>query len=98
MFLTVESSTACTLFQSCQRTSFASQLSAMQNPAGFLNFQGTNAIEDAAQIIYIDFTDDPKKGLYISDFDNCSTKLPPVDETYRGFKVKGNCTCNTCES
>ena len=96
--LTVESETACSLFQSCQRTSYAAQLSALQSPAGFLNFQGTNAIEDATQIIYVEFTDDPKKGLYIPDFDNCNKTLPPVGDTYRGFVVNGNCTCNTCES
>lgn len=65
VFLTVESTTACRLFESCQRTSYASQLSALQNPAGFLNFQGTNAIEDATQIIYVDFSDDKTKGLYM---------------------------------
>lgn len=56
--LTVESTTACALFQSCKRTAYAAQVSAMQTPAGFLNFQGTNAIEDGAQTITILFTDD----------------------------------------
>ena len=97
-YLTVESSTACRLFESCQRTSYASQLSALQSPAGFLSFQGSNAIEDAAQIIYINFTDDRTKGLYMEEVDNCSTKLPTPPETYRGFEVVANCTCNTCES
>ena len=53
--LKVESTTACRLFESCARTSYAAQLSALQSPAGFLNFQGTNAM-DAHQIIYVDFT------------------------------------------
>jgi hypothetical protein len=70
-------------------------LSALQSPAGFLNFQGTNAM-DAHQIIYVDFTDDKTKGLYIEELDNCSIKLPTPPNLYRGFEVIGNCSCNTC--
>ena len=98
IYLAVESSTACRLFESCQRTSYAAQLSALQSPAGFLNFQGTNAIEDATQLIYINFTNDKTKGLYMEDIDNCSVRLPFPPMTYRGFEVISNCTCNTCES
>lgn len=97
IYLTVESETACKLFESCKRTPYASQLSALQSPAGFLNFQGTNAI-DAHQIIYVEFTEEKTKGLYIEDVDNCSVVLPPAEETYRGFKTVSNCSCNSCES
>ena len=93
----MESETACQVFESCKQTSYASQLSALQSPAGFLNFQGTNAI-DAHQIIYVDFTLDKSKGLYLDDIDNCSVKLPPVGETYKGFPIVANCSCNSCES
>lgn len=91
----VESSTACALFKSCMRTAFAAQVSAMQNPAGFLTFQGTNAIEDGCQSIEIRFTDDKTKGLYIPDLDGCDKTL---NETYRGFEHLHNCSCNSCDS
>lgn len=67
----------------------------MQTTAGFLNFQGTNAIEDATQTIEIRFTDDPKKGLFIPDIDTCDAKIPP---DYQGFNITANCSCNSCDS
>lgn len=92
--LYVESSTACKLFKSCERTSYAAQVSAMQTTAGFLNFQGTNAIEDGTQSIEIRFTDDKDKGLFIPDLDTCDKAIP---SDYLGFNVTSNCTCNSCE-
>jgi hypothetical protein len=65
----VESETACALFGSCNRTAYAAQVSAMQTPAGFLSFQGANAIDDGAQVITIKFTDDKTKGLYMNNLD-----------------------------
>lgn len=32
---------------------------------------------DAHQIIYVDFTDDKEKGLYIENLDPCDVVLPP---------------------
>jgi hypothetical protein len=65
--LTVEASTACALYNACQRVPFVSSVSAMSSPAGFLNFQGHNAIDNARQYISVYFTFDPKKGLYFND-------------------------------
>lgn len=47
----------------------------MQTPAGFLSFQGTNAVEDGCQTIDIRFTDDKTKGLYVPDLDTCDLAL-----------------------
>lgn len=41
-------------------------VSAMGSPAGFLNFQGHNALDNARQYINIVFTYD-KKGLYFGN-------------------------------
>lgn len=42
--LTVHADTACSLFNSCKRVGFVSSVSAMSSPAGFLSFQGHNAV------------------------------------------------------
>ena len=49
--LTVEAQTACDLFNSCKRIGFVTSVSAMGSPAGFLNFQGHNAVNEAFQYI-----------------------------------------------
>lgn len=92
--LWVHSDSACQLFSSCNRTSYASQVSAMQTPAGFLTFQGSNAIDDGFQTITIKFTEDRSKGLSI-DLDRCGIDV--FDDTLHGFNVTGNCTCNSCK-
>lgn len=65
--LTVEASTACSIFNSCKRVPFVASVSAMGSPAGFLNFQGHNAIDNAKQMINVFFTYDPAKGLYFNN-------------------------------
>ena len=39
----------------------------MGSPAGFLNFQGHNAIDNALQYISVYFTYDYSKGLYFNN-------------------------------
>jgi hypothetical protein len=68
--LTVEANTACAIFNSCKRVPFVAAVTAMGNPAGFLNFQGHNAIDNALQYINVFFTYDPTKGLYFNNATN----------------------------
>ncbi len=91
--LTVESSTACALYESCKGTAYVGQVSAMQSPAGFLNFQGENAVDQGNQVIHLAFTNDPSKGLFIPDLDACTRN---ISSPFRGFEVRENCTCNSC--
>jgi hypothetical protein len=49
--VTIEAQTACDLYNSCKRVSFVSAVSAMGSPAGFLTFQGHNAVDNALQYI-----------------------------------------------
>lgn len=42
--LTIEAQTACDLYNSCKRNAFVTSVSAMGSPAGFIAFQGHNAI------------------------------------------------------
>ena len=79
--LTIEASTACALYSSCKRVPFVASVSALNTPAGFLNFQGHNAVNDARQYINVFFTYDQSKGLYFND-------LNPENTT------KGVTTCN----
>ena len=60
------------IFQSCKRVATVTSLSAMSTSAGFLTFQGKNAINDALQMINIQFTNDPTKGLYFNNITNNS--------------------------
>ena len=45
----VHAQTACDIFNSCNRNELVSAVSAMSTPAGFLTFQGHNAVNDANQ-------------------------------------------------
>jgi hypothetical protein len=98
--LTIEASTACAIYDSCKRVPFVTSVSAMGSPAGFLNFQGHNAIDNALQNINVFFTYDPAKGLY---FNNATGKTKTEDATpcnYTGTELHGfacqACNCNTC--
>ena len=66
----------------------------MQTPAGFLSFQGANAVDDGIQTITIKFTNDRTKGMFLDDLDRCEVD---VNETMHGFNVTGNCSCNSCK-
>ncbi len=56
----------------------------MGSPAGFLNFQGHNAVDDGKQYIEIKFSNDPAKALTFSNnftepyrqkLTTCNTKI-----------------------
>ena len=65
--ITVEAQTACDLFNSCNRIGFVSSVSAMSTPAGFLTFQGHNAVDDAFQYIDVNFSYKTNDSLYFND-------------------------------
>jgi hypothetical protein len=56
---------------------FVASVSALNTPAGFLNFQGHNAINDAKQYISVFFTYDPALGLFFNDTTNLTTTKAP---------------------
>jgi len=77
-------------------------VSAMGNPAGFLNFQGHNAIDNAMQYISVFFTYDSEKGLYLNNATNKAKTYEPTLCNYsepmlHGFEVVQPCSCNSCE-
>lgn len=66
--LTVHADTACSLYNSCSRIGFVTSVSAMGSPAGFLTFQGHNAVNQAYQYISTNFSFDFNKSLHFADF------------------------------
>lgn len=67
MTLTVHADTACDLYSSCKRIGFVTSVSAMGSPAGFLSFQGHNAVDDAYQYISVKFSNSYNDSLYFSN-------------------------------
>jgi hypothetical protein len=65
--LTVNADTACDLYNSCKRIGFVTSVSAMGSPAGFLTFQGHNAVDDAYQYINVKFSYSTNNSLYFND-------------------------------
>ena len=65
--ITVEANTACTLFNSCKRVPFVTSVSAMGSPAGFLNFQGHNGLDNSHQYMNMFFSYDKTKSLYFGN-------------------------------
>lgn len=65
--LTVHADTACDLYNSCKRIGFVTSVSAMGSPAGFLTFQGHNAVDDAIQYINVKFSYSTNNSLYFND-------------------------------
>jgi len=65
--LTVNADTACDLYNSCKRIGFVTSVSAMGSPAGFLTFQGHNAVDDAFQYINVKFSYSTNNSLYLND-------------------------------
>jgi hypothetical protein len=94
--LTVHADTACDLFNSCQRVPFVSSVGAMSTPAGFLTFQGHNAVDDAFQYIEVDFSYNKSNSMYFDDTHNDTeperASLTPcnyksTEDTLHGFQV-----------
>jgi hypothetical protein len=71
----VHTKAACDLFKSCERVAFVNAVSALKTPAGFLNFQGHNAVNDAFQYIDVIFSYNESDSLWF-DSANKSTSQP----------------------
>lgn len=76
VWVRVHTDTACAIYNSCKRNSFVSSVSAMGSPAGFLNFQGHNALNAAHQYISMNFSNNMNDSLAFSD----SLKDFPYDD------------------
>lgn len=89
--LTVHADTACGLYSSCSRIGFVTSVSAMGSPAGFLTFQGHNAVNQAYQYISTNFSFDYNKSLHFADFEKNPEQqsLQPCNYTTANKKIHG---------
>ena len=92
--LYVEDNTMCETFHSCKKTKFTTQVPAMGNSLGFLNFQGVNAYQKIACFIYIK----QAQGFGIKYKSHLCDELPDKDGYVGGYKIAQNCTCTTCNA
>ncbi|EAR97324.1 transmembrane protein, putative (macronuclear) [Tetrahymena thermophila SB210] len=103
----VDSQTVCDVWSSCNLTPYATQVSAMKTPAGFLSFQGANAVTQAAQSIRVNYTSDASKNpLTLHNITKCNAPQPKVNKDPAkaqpwypdawGFNISQNCSCNNC--
>jgi len=67
VWVRVHADTACALYNACKRNPFVSSVSAMSSPAGFLNFQGHNAINDGHQYVSMNFSYNLNDSLSFTD-------------------------------
>lgn len=70
--LAVHPGVACEVYSSCARTSFASQVSAMQSPGGFFSFQGEQAASEGGQLIKVVFREEDS--LLINNVERCNRR------------------------
>lgn len=63
----VHAGTGCALYNSCKRNPFVASVSAMGSTAGFLNFQGHNALDGGHQYISMNFSNNLNDSLAFSD-------------------------------
>lgn len=93
MTLTIDKGANCDLYNSCKKTRYASQVSAMSNAIGFTTFQGAEAYVRIPVFIFMNYTDE-KTALNL-DFDRCDLKVPE-DNILHGFNITKDCGCNSC--
>lgn len=86
---TVSNSLACEIYQTCQKCPYVTQVSAMQSPEGFLQFQGYEGIPIGLVWTTFLFSDGPE-ALDLT-FIPCNAN---VSNAY-GYPTKA-CSCNTC--
>ncbi|OMJ72846.1 hypothetical protein SteCoe_28615 [Stentor coeruleus] len=87
---TVTKSLSCELYNSCQKCPYVTEVSAMQSPEGFLEFQGYEGIPIG--LLWTTFLFDNGPSSLNLDFLSCSEN---VTNAY-GYNVKP-CSCNNCE-
>jgi hypothetical protein len=87
--LTLHPDMNCELFQSCKKTKYATQVTAMNNAIGFTNFQGVNAHQKIP--LWIDVY------LNTTGMNFQPNKCADFNQTLYGFPVSGKCSCNSCD-
>ena len=92
---TVNPDYACTMFISCEKTSFIAE-SDVTSSLQFLDFLGYNGKDEGKSIIYFAFSDDDAISLNQVVYD-CSYDVPS-NGTLEGYTDVLNCTCAYCQA
>jgi cbb3-type cytochrome oxidase subunit 3 len=87
---TVTNNLACQIYQSCKKCPYVTEVSAMQSPDGFLEFQGYEGIPIG--LLWTTFYFDDGPSSLDLEFLDCSAN---VSNAY-GYDVQP-CSCNNCE-
>ncbi|CAG9310320.1 unnamed protein product [Blepharisma stoltei] len=91
MNFTVTNSLACQIYESCQKCPYVTQVSAMQSPQGFLQFQGYESIPIG--FVWTTFIFDDSPQALDLEFLPCQTNVT----TAYGYEIVP-CSCNSCLS
>ncbi|CAG9322014.1 unnamed protein product [Blepharisma stoltei] len=86
---TVTNSLSCELYQSCQKCPYVTQVSAMQSPEGFLQFQGYEGI--SIEFIWTTFLFSDGPEALDLELLPCNTNVTSMF----GYNIQP-CTCNNC--
>lgn len=89
---TVSDDLACSIFTSCRKTNFISQLSQTQTSHGFFIFLGQNSVTQSNNYIMINFND---SGLNFQPH-HCNETFPTGEDEF-GIKINKGCECNNCQ-
>jgi hypothetical protein len=89
---TITDDLACSVFSSCRKTNFISQLSQTQTSHGFFIFLGENSVTQSNNYIIMNFNN---SGM---DFQphSCNATFPDGKDDF-GYKVNKTCYCNNCQ-
>lgn len=94
--LKIAPDTACEMYQSCKKTQFVSQVSAMNSAEGLLNFVGNNAVATGQEKITMIYTNNASMTPVNLTLHGCNETFYLMDQY--GYPVSKNCTCNNCET
>lgn len=88
--------TACTMYQSCKKTPYVSQVSAMNSAEGLLNFLGSNAVATGLEKITMIYSNNASDTPLNVTLHGCNETYYLKDQY--GYPISKNCTCNNCET
>lgn len=92
----IDPNTACEMYQSCKKTPYVTEVSAMNSAEGLLNFLGSNAVATGLEkiiMIYSNNASDTPLNITLND---CNQKFYMKDQY--GYPISKNCTCNNCDT
>ena len=92
----IDAYTACEMYQSCKKTPYVSQVSAMNSAEGLLNFMGSNAVATGLEKITMLYTTNASLTPLNLTLHGCNETFYLKDNF--GYPILKNCTCNNCDT